>query len=98
MQNSKDFGKKEGQVIQVNEGELKKHVSEIVRESVEDTLNSLLEAELDCERPERRDLAAENRQLWKDNAALREKVGRLEVEAHKLSELGSYRAQTGQTA
>ncbi|MGN0008261.1 MAG: transposase [Desulfovibrionaceae bacterium] len=37
----------EGRVIQVNEGELKKHVSEIVRESVEGTLNSLLEAEAD---------------------------------------------------
>ena len=45
MESSRDFGKKEGRVIQVNEGELKKHVSEIVRESVEDTLNSLLEAE-----------------------------------------------------
>lgn len=47
MESSRDFGKKEGRVIQVNEGELKKHVSEIVRESVEDTLNSLLEAEAD---------------------------------------------------
>ena len=47
MESSKDFGKKEGRVIQVNEGELKKHVSEIVRESVEETLNGLLEAEAD---------------------------------------------------
>ena len=47
MESSRDFGKMEGRVIQVNEGELKKHVSEIVRESVEDTLNSLLEAEAD---------------------------------------------------
>ena len=47
MESSRDFGKKEGRVIQVNEGELKKHVSEIVRESVEDTLNGLLEAEAD---------------------------------------------------
>ena len=47
MESSRDFGKIEGRVIQVNEGELKKHVSEIVRESVEDTLNSLLEAEAD---------------------------------------------------
>lgn len=51
MDSSRDFGKKEGRVIQVNEGELKKHVSEIVRESVEDTLNSLLEAEADMSRP-----------------------------------------------
>jgi len=47
MESSWDFGKMEGRFIQVNEGELKKHVSEIVRESVEDTLNSLLEAEAD---------------------------------------------------
>lgn len=47
MESSKDFGKKEARVIQVNEGELKKHVSEIVRESVEYTLNGLLEAEAD---------------------------------------------------
>ena len=47
MESSRDFWKKEGGVIQVNEGELKKHVSEIVRESVENTLNSLLEAEAD---------------------------------------------------
>lgn len=42
MESSRNFGKKEGRVIQVNEGELKKHVSEIVRESVEDTLNNLM--------------------------------------------------------
>jgi len=47
MESSKDFGKKEARVIQVNEGELKKHVSEIVRESVEETLNGLMEAEAD---------------------------------------------------
>jgi len=35
MEGNKNFGKTEARVIQVNEGELKKHVSEIVRESVE---------------------------------------------------------------
>lgn len=33
MECSRDFEKKKGQVIQVNEGELKKYVSKIVRES-----------------------------------------------------------------
>lgn len=47
MESNRDCGKKEARVVQVNEGELKKHVSEIVRESVEDTLNALLEAEAD---------------------------------------------------
>ena len=44
MEDNRNPGKREAQVIRVDEGELKKHVSEIVRESVEDTLNSLLEA------------------------------------------------------
>ena len=47
MEDNRNPGKREAQVIRVDEGELKKHVSEIVRESVEDTLNSLLEAEAD---------------------------------------------------
>ena len=47
MEDSRKQNKREVQVIHIDEGELKKHVSEIVRESVEDTLNSLLEAEAD---------------------------------------------------
>ena len=47
MDDSRNLNKKEAQVIRIDEGELKKHVSEIVRESVEDTLNGLLEAEAD---------------------------------------------------
>lgn len=47
MEGIRDFEKKEADVILVNEGELNKHVSEIVRESVEDTLNAMLEAEAD---------------------------------------------------
>ncbi len=37
-----------------------------------------LEEELKIERNERRELAAENRQLWRENGELREKVARLE--------------------
>ena len=47
MDDSRNLNKREAQVIRIDEGELKKHVSEIVRESVEDTLNGLLEAEAD---------------------------------------------------
>lgn len=42
-----------------------------------------LEAELDIERQDRRDLAAENRQLWKENAVLRERLARYEERAIK---------------
>lgn len=37
-----------------------------------------LKAELDQERKERRELAAENRKLWKENGELKEKCARLE--------------------
>ena len=47
MDDSRNLYKREAQVIRIDEGELKKHVSEIVWESVEDTLNGLLEAEED---------------------------------------------------
>lgn len=42
-----------------------------------------LEAELDAERAERREVAAENRRLWKENAQLREKAAVLEGELHR---------------
>ena len=42
-----------------------------------------LETELDIERQDRRDLAAENRQLWKENAVLRERLARYEERAIK---------------
>lgn len=38
-----------------------------------------LESELSAERRERRELSAENRQLWKENGELREKLVRLEL-------------------
>lgn len=47
MKSNRGCGKKEARVIQVNEEEFRKHVSEIVRESVEETPNGLLEAEAD---------------------------------------------------
>ncbi|EKO52409.1 hypothetical protein ACFMPM_01995 [Leptospira kirschneri] len=37
-------------VIQVDEAQLKKNLSELVRGSVEETLNSLLDAEIDKQR------------------------------------------------
>ena len=47
MKSNRGCEKKEARVIQVNEEELRKHVSAIVRESVEETPNGLLEAEAD---------------------------------------------------
>ena len=39
--------KKRGEIIKINEGEIREHLGEIVRGSVEDTLNGLLDAEAD---------------------------------------------------
>ena len=44
----KEPGKKKVSVIAVDEQELREHVSEVVRSSVEETLNGLLEAEADA--------------------------------------------------
>lgn len=37
-----------------------------------------LEKELEAERAERREIAQENRQLWKDNATIREQLARMD--------------------
>ena len=48
METIKEQEKKKVSVIAVNEQELRAHVSEVVRQSVEETLNGLLEAEADA--------------------------------------------------
>ena len=48
MEVTKEQGKKKVPVIAVDEQELRAHVSEVVRQSVEETLNGLLEAEADA--------------------------------------------------
>lgn len=48
MEFTKEQGKKKVPVIAVDEQELRSHVSEVVRQSVEETLNGLLEAEADA--------------------------------------------------
>ena len=48
MKATKESGKKKVSVIEVDEQELRSHVSEVVWQSVEDTLNGLLEAEAVC--------------------------------------------------
>lgn len=48
MKNIKAESKKKAPVIHVDEKELRSHVSEVVRVSVEETLNGLLEAEADA--------------------------------------------------
>jgi transposase-like protein len=48
METIKENGKKKVPVIAVDERELRSHVSEVVRQSVEETLNGLLDAEADA--------------------------------------------------
>ncbi len=48
MSNSKEPGKKKLSVLAVDEEELRGHVADVVRQSVEDTLNGLLDAEADA--------------------------------------------------
>ncbi len=48
MNNTKTLGKKKlGKVISIDEGQIKSHLGEIVRDTVEETLNGLLDAEAD---------------------------------------------------
>ena len=48
MENSVEQEKRKVPVIEVDEGQLRVHASEVVRQSVEETLNGLLEAEADA--------------------------------------------------
>ena len=48
MKSTRESIKKKVPVIEVDESQLRAHVSEVVRESVEETLNGLLEAEADA--------------------------------------------------
>ncbi|NHZ48028.1 IS256 family transposase [Nitratidesulfovibrio liaohensis] len=48
MSSTKEQGKKKLSVLAVDEAELRGHVAEVVRQSVEDTLNGLLDAEADA--------------------------------------------------
>lgn len=48
MDATKEYGKKKAPVIAINDQELRDHVSEVVRASVEETLNGLLDAEADA--------------------------------------------------
>lgn len=48
MKTIKESTKKEVPVVSVDEQELRSHVSEVVRQSVEETLNGLLDAEADA--------------------------------------------------
>jgi hypothetical protein len=48
MEAIKEQGEKKVSVITVDERELRAHVTEVVRQSVEETLNGLLEAEADA--------------------------------------------------
>ena len=41
----KDYTTKSGKIIQINESQVKEHLSEIVRGTVQETLNQLLDEE-----------------------------------------------------
>jgi len=43
----KDTSKELGRVVQIDEGRIRDHLGELVRGSVEDTLNTMLDAEAD---------------------------------------------------
>jgi len=40
-------GRRMGAVVQIDTGEIQQHVDEVVRDTVEETLNAMLEAEAD---------------------------------------------------
>ncbi len=42
-----DYTSKSGKIIQIDEGRIREHLGEIVRGSVQETLNALLDAEAD---------------------------------------------------
>ena len=54
METTKEHGKKKVPVVVVDEQESRSQVSEVVRQSVEETLNGLLDAEADALRQARR--------------------------------------------
>ena len=78
-----------GKVIQIDEGQIRKHLGELVRGSVEETLNQLLDAEADqlcnAARYEKTD-------AWQDNGAghykrkLNTKAGEVTLNVPKLSQ------------
>jgi transposase-like protein len=79
-----------GQIIQINEGEIQAHVDRVVRDTVEETLNALLDAEADklCQalryerNPERKDTRAGH---YKRKLLV--KAGEVELKVPKLRHL-----------
>ena len=47
----KQKGEEMGEVIQINEARIKDHLGEMVRGTVEEALNAMLDAEADCKAP-----------------------------------------------
>ena len=47
MEGTRNLPKKEAPVITLDDGQLRSHVAEVVRQSIEETLNGLLDAEAD---------------------------------------------------
>ena len=87
---SKEAIKREGKIIQINEQEIQTHVDDIVRDTVEETLNALLDAEADklCRakryerNPDRQDTRAGHYKR-----KLHVKAGEVELKVPKLRKL-----------
>jgi hypothetical protein len=84
--------KKLGNVISIDQDQLKDHVSEVVRSTVEETLNGLLDAEADrlcnASRYERSDARKDTR-AGSYQRKLGTQAGEVSLKVPKLSEAGS---------
>ena len=79
-----------GKVIQINEGAVRDHLSEMVRGSVEDTLNTMLDAEADrltnAQRYERTEARKDTRAGYYERK-LHTKAGEVSLRVPKLRQM-----------
>jgi len=85
-----NFTRKAGKIIQINEAEVKDHLGEIVRGTVEETLNAMLDADADrlcnATKYERTDERKDTRAGYY-NRKLETKVGEIDIRMPKLRTL-----------
>ena len=82
--------KSQGNIIQINEEQIKDHLGEMVRETVEETLNAMLEKEAEylvgAERYERTEGRKDTR-AGHYNRSLETKAGKVNLQVPKLRQL-----------
>ena len=87
---AQDTGKSNGKLIQIDEAQVRGHLDEVVRGTVEETLNGLLDAEADrianAKRYERSDVRADTRAGYYKRK-LHTKAGEVELKVPKLRTL-----------